>query len=234
MIVLAAVLAAALALAPAWGAAQTSAPAAAPQAAVQTASPARQEQTSDQDETTAFLHSSSVRSIARLLHLSLNTTVGLFLILNFAVIFLAIAVPVNRFMPRIIRKRSQTLKHDLVTARAATEDAKARLAAVEARLAGLDEEIRHLRQQVEQESLEDEKRIKASIEEESALIVASAEQEIGAAVAHARRGLRQFAAGLAIEQAEKQLVLTPETDRALIAEFIAAVSHPDAGKGGAN
>jgi F-type H+-transporting ATPase subunit b len=44
--------------------------------------------------------------------------------------------------------------------------------------------------------------------------------------------LRSFAADLAIEQAEKQLVLTPETDRALIAEFISDVATN--GKGGKN
>jgi hypothetical protein len=37
-----------------------------------------------------------------------------------------------------------------------------------------------------------------------------------------RRGLRNFAADLAIDQAAKQLVLRRRTDRALIAEFVAA------------
>jgi F-type H+-transporting ATPase subunit b len=40
------------------------------------------------------------------------------------------------------------------------------------------------------------------------------------AAAQAKRGLRHFAADLAIEQAARQLVLTPETDRELIAEFV--------------
>ncbi|MGA7342001.1 MAG: ATP synthase F0 subunit B, partial [Terracidiphilus sp.] len=126
------------------------------------------------------------------------------------------------------------LKQDIQTAREATADAGARLSAVEARLAGLDEEIRKFRAQVEQESLEDEKRIKAAFEEESARIFAAAEQEIAVAAAQARRGLRNFAADLAIQQAEKQLVLTPETDRALIAEFIGQVSGNGAAKGGTN
>ena len=123
-------------------------------------------------------------------------------------------------LPKIFRKRTETLSQNLQTAREATRDAKARLSAVEAKLAGLDEEIAKFRAQVEQDSLEDEKRIKASLKEESERIVAAAEQEIAAAAAQARRGLRNFAADLAIEQAAKQLVLTPETDRALIAEFI--------------
>ena len=60
-------------------------------------------------------------------------------------------------------------------------------------------------------------------------LVTAAEQEIAAAAAHAKRGLLHFAADLAIEQAAKQLVLTPETDRALIAEFMS-----DSAKGGQN
>ena len=117
------------------------------------------------------------------------------------------------------------------TAREATADAQARLSAVEAKLAGLGEEIEKFRAQVEQESLEDEKRIKAALGEESARIVAAAEQEIDVAAAQARRGLRNFAADLAIEQAAKQLALTPETDRALIAEFVAGVAGDGRGQG---
>jgi F0F1-type ATP synthase membrane subunit b/b' len=59
--------------------------------------------------------------------------------------------------------------------------------------------------------------------------VTAAEQELAAAAAHAKRGLRHFAADLAIEQAAQQLILTPETDRALIAEFVR-----DTAKGGQN
>ena len=172
--------------------------------------------------------------MARILHLDLETTIRIFLGINFAIIFLLIAIPLGRVMPKIIRKRSQTLSHDLRTAREATTDAKARLSAVEAKLAGLDEEMRKFRAQVEQEAFEDEKRIKASIGEESARIVAAAEQEIGVAAAQAKRGLRIFAADLAIDQAEKQVALTPETDRALIAEFITGVAAEGAGKGGRN
>ena len=54
------------------------------------------------------------------------------------------------------------------------------------------------------------------------------------AAAQARRGLRNFAADLAIEQAARQLVLTPETDRALIAEFTAGLGLNETTRGGQN
>jgi F-type H+-transporting ATPase subunit b len=64
--------------------------------------------------------------------------------------------------------------------------------------------------------------------------VAAAEQEISVAAAQVRRGLRDFAADLAIDQASRQLAMTQETDRALIAEFVAGVAADAAGKGGQN
>ena len=236
--VLVAALAAALAIAPCRTAAQQ--PAAAPDAAASsqsapaTGASSAPAQNSEEDQEKAFLHGAAVQSVARLLHLSVDATADIFLALNFAVIFLAIVIPLGKVMPKIIRKRSHTLSQDLRTAREATDDASARLVAVEAKLAGLDEEMKKFRAQVEHDSLEDEKRIKASIGEESARIVAAAEQEITMAAAQARRGLRNFAAELAIDHAEKQLSLTPETDRALIAEFVAGVSGDGAGNGGKN
>ena len=175
-----------------------------------------------------------MQAIARILHLKLDTAVTLLLAINFAIIFFLIAIPLSRLMPRIIRKRSQTLSHDLKTAREATAEAQSRLSAVEAKLAGLGEEMQKFRAQVEQDSLEDEKRIKAALGEESARIVAAAEQEISVAAAQVRRGLRDFAADLAIDQASRQLAMTPETDRALISEFVAGVAADASRKGGQN
>jgi len=214
--------------------AQTSQPAAAgsSSAASSAGSASTEQPKSEEAQEKAFLYSPAVQSIARILHLDVKTASQIFVGLNFAVIFFAIVIPLVRVMPKILHKRSQTLSHDLQTARQATADANARLSAVEAKLAGLDEEMKRFRAQVESDSLEDEKRIKAAIVDESARIVASAEQEITAAAAQARRGLRNFAAGLAIDHAEKQLALTAETDRAVIAEFVAGVGGDGAARGG--
>ena len=190
----------------------------------------------EREEENVYRHTPLVEKLAQTFHLDVETTARLFEFINFAIIVLAIVIPLARFLPKVIRNRSTTLSHNLETARKTTADANARLSAVEAQLSRLDEEIAKIRAQVEEESKQDEVRIKASIEEERARIVASAEQEIGAAAAHARRSLRHFAADLAIEQAAKQLVLTPETDRALIAEFISEAQNGanGAAKGGKN
>lgn len=229
-----------LALAPFRVAAQsqTAAPGASTPASTTAAQPSASADSkappSQEEQEQAFLHAPIVQSLARVLHLNIETTIYLLLGINFAIIFFGIVIPLSRVMPKLFRKRSQTLSQDLKTAREATTDAQSRLSAVEAKLAGLGEEMQKFRAQVEQDSLEDEKRIKASLSEESARIVAAAEQEINVAAAQVRRGLRDFAADLAIEQASKQLSLTPETDRALIAEFVAGVSADASGKGGRN
>ena len=192
---------------------------------------ANSEKAEDNEEKT-FLHAPMVQSVARILHLDIETTIDILLGINFAVIFFAIAIPLSKVLPKALHKRSRTLSQGLKTAREATADAQARLSAVEAKLAGLDEEMRNFRAQVERESLEDERRIKAAIGEESARIVAAAEQEIGLAAAQAKRGLRNFAADLAIEQATKQLALTPDDDRAVIAEFVSGIAADGLGKEG--
>jgi F-type H+-transporting ATPase subunit b len=166
-----------------------------------------------------------VVATSKALHISVETTARLFEFTNFAIIVLAIVVPLFRLFPAILRKRSKTLGDSIESARKLTEDANVRLSAVEAKLASLDDQIASFRAEVERESVADEARIKAALEEERARIVQSAEQEIGQAAALARRGLRHFAADLAVDQAARQLNLTAETDRALIAEFAAGAAR---------
>ena len=212
--------------------AQDAAPSASGQTAAgaqDSATPAPAKQKAEEGDD-VYRHTPLVTSIAKALNLPVETTARIFEFINFAIIALAILIPLTRVLPKVIRKRKVTLSHNLETARKTTADANARLTAVEAQLSRLDEEIAKIRAQVEQESRQDEARIKATIEEESARIVAAAEQEIGVAAALAKRGLRHFAADLAIEQAARQLVLTPETDRALIAEFVCEAT----GNGAAN
>jgi F-type H+-transporting ATPase subunit b len=189
---------------------------------------------SEQEEIDSYLHAPVVRAIARMLHLDVVTTSRIFEGINFAIIFLAVAIPLFRILPKVIRKRSEAVRSSIESARKVTEDANTRLGAVEARLSRLDEEIAKFRTEVEAEMGQDEARIKASLAEESTRIVASAEQEIAVAAAQARRGLRHFAADLAVGQAAKQLVLSPENDRALIAEFVAGAGRNGTTSGGQN
>ena len=208
-------------------------PAVAPNPAESAISKSGPNETAAEDEN-VYRHTPLVQSLAKAMHLDVETTARLFEFINFAIVALAIVIPLVRLMPRVFRKRQQTLRQDLDSARKLTEDAGARLGAVEAKLARLNEEIAQMRAQVEEEGKHEEARIKAAIEEESSRVVAAAEQEISAAAAQAKRGLRHFAADLAIEHATKQLVLTPDTDSALIAEFLQEASRNGSRTGGSN
>ena len=182
--------------------------------------PHTQEQKAEENENDEYRHAPVVQSLARMLHMDVETAAHAFEIFNVSIVVLGIVIPLVRIMPRLLRGRSQKIQANIDEARRTTEDANKRLSAVEAKLANLDVEIGKFRSEVEQQILQDEQRGKAALEEESARIVASAEQEISVAAAQARRSLRTFAADLAIDRAAKQLVLTPDTDRALIAEFV--------------
>jgi len=180
-----------------------------------------EEKKSESENVDVYRHSATVQWVSNLIHVDVETTAKSFEYINFAIILLAVGIPLIKVLPKVFRKRSETLSKELETARTATTDANARLAVVEAKLAGLNAEIEQIRTQVEQDMRDDEVRIKATIGEESARIVAAAEQEIQIAGALAQRGLKQFAADLAIEGAMKKLTLNADTDRALIAEFAA-------------
>jgi len=217
-------LAAGVAAAPSRLAAQVAGPAAeavsqpAQQPATEAAGP---EKKSDEEQAAVFrLEGPIVKWTAKTFNLQAATAASIFELLNFSIIVFGIGIPLVRVLPKLLRGRSEKVRNDLESARKATVDAGARLSAIEEKLAGLDGEIKTIRAQVEAESRQDLVRIQAAIVEESARIVTAAEQEIGASAAQARRSLRNFAADLAIDQATRQLVLTPETDRALIAEFL--------------
>lgn len=166
-----------------------------------------------------YRHSSVVQAIARFAHVQTETAAQIFEDFNSGVLLFTIVFFLWKLLPKVFRNRNEKLQKDLVTARLATDDANTRLAGVEARLLRLDSEISAIRQQVEQESVEDEKRIRAALESERERIVASAEQEIGATQAAAQRDLKKFAADLAIDNAMRKIQLSNDTDRALVREF---------------
>jgi F-type H+-transporting ATPase subunit b len=174
---------------------------------------------SEAEEVQEYRHSATVKWVAGLLHVDVETAAKSFEYINFAVIVLAVGIPLFKMLPKVLRQRSVRLNAELEVAQAKTADANERLSAVEAKLSGLDAEISAIRKQVEEDMRKDEARHKALLEEETARVVASAQQEIAMAGTQAQRGLRQFAADLAIDRALSQLTIDADTDRALFAEF---------------
>jgi F-type H+-transporting ATPase subunit b len=171
------------------------------------------------NETDAYRMSPSVVKFGAALGMKPETAANVFTIFNILVLVIGVGYGLLKLLPKTFRKRNTDIQKHLVDARTATEEATSRLSSVEERLAKLDEQIAAMRSQAEGDSVRDEVRIKASVEDEKNKIVAAAEAEIQSATTLARREIQKYAAELAIEQAARKLVVTAETDRLLVESF---------------
>lgn len=173
----------------------------------------------EQDSNEKYRHSAAVVKLGSMMGMNAEQAATAFTALNFLILAAGVGFLGLKILPKAFRDRSSAIQKGLVEARSATEEAGARLRAVENRLAKLDDEIASMRRQVESDTLREEERIKQSVETETAKIVAAAESEIQSATAAARRELQRHAAELAIDHATRQLEITPDTDRLLIKGF---------------
>ena len=179
--------------------------------------PAKEEQ--EKGENYDYTHSATVKSFGRMLGMSPDTASMAFTVFNFVALMILIGYLLVKFLPKAFRQRNTNIQKQLVDARTATEEAKARLGSVEARLAKLDVQIAEMKQLAETELAREEVRVQTNLEEEQKKIVEAAEAEIVAATAAARREIQNYAAELAIDQAAKKLVVSAETDRLLVENF---------------
>lgn len=179
--------------------------------------PAKREQ--EKGENDEYRHSPAVQKLGAMVGMNAEQAATAFEVLNFLILAVGLGYLALKTLPKAFRERNSAIQRHLVDARTATEEASARLNAVEARLSKLDTEIAGMRAQIEADTLRDEQRMRVSVEEETAKILATADTEIQAATATARRDLQRHAAELAIEHASKRLVVTAETDRLLIQGF---------------
>jgi len=187
----------------------------------------------EEDETAEFKQSASVRLIARLTGLNLRQSYWLSVMLNFIVIAVVIVWAGKKYLPGAFRDRTAAIQRAMQEAQKASEEARRKLAEIEARLQKLDVEIGSMRDAAEKEAAAEAVRIQAAAEEDARKIVAAAEQEIAAAAKAARRQLTAYAADLAVGLAQKQIRVDAATDQALVRNFAGQLgaSSDDSGKG---
>ncbi len=178
-----------------------------------------------------YRHSPSVKMMGGWLHLDKEPAAEAFEYFNFAILAGAVLYALGKILPKTFRANRETIQHQLVDARTATQQANERLAAIEKQLSHLGEEIDAIAKQAEKDSAEDETRIKATIEEERRRIVDAASKDIAAASSAAQRELKRFAAGLAIDRATQKLSLTENDDRTLLHEFAQTLAQHTHGRG---
>ena len=167
-----------------------------------------------------YRHSAAVKMMGGWLHMDKETAARTFEYLNFAVLAGAVLFALLKVVPKTFRENRANIQHQLSDARTATQQANERLAAIEKKLAQFDEEIAAISRQAEKDSVDDEARIKASMEVERQRIVDAATRDIAAAGSSAQRDLKRFAAGLAIDRARQRILLSHAEDRSEVQEFM--------------
>ena len=171
------------------------------------------------DENDEYLKSPMVVKMGRMLGMNPAQAATAFTLFNFVILAIAVGYMLLKMLPKTFRNRNTSIQKQLVDARTATEEATSRLNSVEERLSRLDSQIAEMRAHAEADAVRDEQRIKASVEDEKAKIIAAAEAEIQSATALAQKQIQQYAAELAIDQAARKLIVTAETDRLLVESF---------------
>ena len=188
------------------------------------------EATGEEEENQNLKHSAAIRYLAKrtgmTVHQAHLVTVGL----NFLIIAFLIYWYGRKFVPAALRSRTESIQRALEEARAASQDAKRRLAEIEARLSKLGTEIGQMQASAEKEAEGEEARIKQAAEEDIRKVVQAAEQEIAAAAKQARRELMQHTADLAVALARKQIQVDSATDQALVRNFAGKLSSGSGGK----
>ena len=182
------------------------------------------EATGEEEENAKLKHSSMVRKLAILTGGDVHRAHMLALGLNFAIIVGIVFYFGRKFLPGMLRRRSESIQHALEEARAASQDANRRLTEIENRLRQLDVEIGQMQATAEKEGDAEEVRIRAAAEDDIRKVIESAEQEIAAAAKQARREITAHTADLAIALAQKQIRVDSNTDQVLVRAFASKLS----------
>lgn len=139
---------------------------------------------------------------------------------NFAGLALFFYVLIKSKVPQTFRERTAAIQRGIKEAQAASAEASRRLSDIEARLSRLGAEVGEIRASAEREAAAEEERIRRAADEDKQKIVEGAEAEITAIARNARRELKAYAAGLAVDMAENQLRIDERTDRSLVGQFV--------------
>ncbi len=170
----------------------------------------------EKDDQAEFKQSPSVRFIARVTGLSTGNAYLLSVLLNFAVIAGLMIWVSRKYLPAAFSARTAAIQKAMREAQKASDEARRKLAEIEARLMKLDVEIGMMRDAAEKEAGAEEVRIRAAAQDDARKMVESAQQEIATAAKAARRELTAYAADLAVALAKKQIHVDAPTDQALL------------------
>jgi F-type H+-transporting ATPase subunit b len=147
---------------------------------------------------------------------------------NFVILAGALGYMIAKNAGPFFNARTQQIRKDMLESREARQQAEARAAEVDRRLAALGSDIAALQAESQQEARNETERLSRHTAAEIAKIQAHAEQEIASAGKAARTELKRYAAQLAVTLAEQRLRarMTPDTQQSLVRGFVRDLEPP--------
>jgi F0F1-type ATP synthase membrane subunit b/b' len=143
--------------------------------------------------------------------------------LNFALVFGAIAYAIRKWGAPYFREHAEEISRKIVEGARAREAAERQRREIQAKLAGLEDEIKRLREEGKRDAEAEAQRLRDMERTERERIARAARAEIEAAEREGRMELKILAARRAVELAEALLrqSLTPKADEMLFKGFVA-------------
>jgi F-type H+-transporting ATPase subunit b len=141
---------------------------------------------------------------------------------NFLILAGVLGWMIAKKAPAFFESRTEEIQRGIAEATKARQEAEARAAKMELRMASLQSEIEHVRADAKAEMAREVDRIRKETGQHIARIQAHGEQEIVAATKHAEKDLRAFSAQLAIQLAEQRIRarMSAGTQNALVDGFL--------------
>jgi F0F1-type ATP synthase membrane subunit b/b' len=147
--------------------------------------------------------------------------------LNFAIVFGGIAFAAVKWGGPYFRAQAEDTSRKIAEGARAREAAEQQRKEIEAKLAGLDDEIKRLRAEAKRDAEAEAKRLRDLARSEADKIEHAAQMEIEAAGRAAHLELKALAARLAVERAEALLLqkITPQAEATLFRTFVAELER---------
>lgn len=141
---------------------------------------------------------------------------------NFAILVGALVYFLRKPLSSFLKERSEMLRKSIDDAAGAREEAAAKLAAIEARVAGLAGEVSAMNRKMDAEAEEEANRIREAAQAEIERVRVQAQFAADQEVKKAREELRREAAALATSAAEEMVrkAMTPADQERLVRENI--------------
>ena len=173
-----------------------------------------------QEEYLEFKYSPSVRQLAHLVGMSVETTFQVCRDFNFLLILTLIYWMGWPRLTALLEARSEHIRRAIVEAQRLRDDARKRLAEIEQRWAHLDADIAGFEAVANAEMRTEEQALREKTEADIRRILEYADFEIRLGARRAREELVAFGAEMAVAAVRQSIRIDETTDRKLISEFV--------------